>query len=325
MVDTKTMRPQGSWRRRAAVTGPMAVIVAIAAVAGFRAYGGPPQPTPSGDAGAGLGSKVIGGGESSKKVPFLASIQSKSTGGHICTGALISPEVLLTATHCFGRLPDTAVLQARIGSQDRTKGGTLVSLASGRAVKVEVDIALVFLAEPVKLPVAELAESPAGLNQKVLGMGWGVNCTVQETAAGTCTPVSPEKVKEMSATVIACPRVGNGPGAANKDKFNCVKAETKKDEVSVGDSGGPLLVPDGDALGGFKVAGTLVGGATDMHGSPLTDADGLVLSSYTNVPMFRDKIQQAIDAGPPPPIAPDAARPGSPTAVPRIGTGIGAN
>lgn len=57
------------------------------------------------------------------QINAVGSIQLPQ-GNHICAAALIRPTWMVTAAHCMTKY-EPAMVQIRIGSEDRTMGGTL--------------------------------------------------------------------------------------------------------------------------------------------------------------------------------------------------------
>jgi secreted trypsin-like serine protease len=99
-----------------------------------------------------IGPAIVGGKPASETYPFMGSLQED--GDHSCGAALITARWMVTAAHCISNPPGS--LQVRIGSTDRTKGGTLVAVKKivkhpgfpGKP-RFADDIALLELAKPV--------------------------------------------------------------------------------------------------------------------------------------------------------------------------------
>jgi len=71
-------------------------------------------------------SSVIGGTDAPKgRYPYNVSLSSpyKNAGKHFCGGTLIAPDIILTAAHCFIKVPDPLVVRFRVGMSNRLDTG----------------------------------------------------------------------------------------------------------------------------------------------------------------------------------------------------------
>ncbi|MFH9075678.1 S1 family peptidase [Streptomyces alboflavus] len=215
----------------------------------------------------GVHERIVGGAPATEEKPWIASLGGAN---HFCTASLIAPRWVLTAAHCINE-GDTP--QVRIGSLDRTQGGTT---ANGvRVVRhpdydwPSNDIALIELDHEVSTTYAPLAgaeDIAQGETAEIFGWGsensdWSgplpvglkhANGTITQTE---CTDARP---------AVLC---FGGDGA-----------------VAGGDSGGPVMVQS-PATGQWVQAGVCAVG-TKPTGS---------WSGYTNIALYRDWIKATAD------------------------------
>jgi snapalysin len=141
-----------------------------------------------------------------------------------CTGILIKPDWALTAKHCG--TPSSV----RVGSLNRSSGGTVVAVTSGPANAV-ADIRLLRLASPVSYTPYDVARFSPSINQATRLVGWGQTCPTPG-CGGT-----PQVANELDTTVVADTRcIGiDGP------RELCTNNPNGNAGACYGDSGGPQL------------------------------------------------------------------------------------
>ncbi|MGP4020889.1 S1 family peptidase [Saccharopolyspora sp. 5N708] len=237
-------------------------LLVCAAMLGFATIScaGPPDDTGSASAGPENGvadttvspgvlpNNIVGGGNAVEKYPFMAEITNEAGNEHSCGGALIAPNWVATAAHCFindgGDVPHPPPppSHVRIGSNDRTSGGKLVKIAEviGHPEFEKTpghDVLLLRLSEAVDYAPAKIGTSAAAGTQ-VRALGWGQTCP------GYTCPELPEQLKQLDTKIL-------DDAKCTKDDFVgatevCVDATTSATPC-FGDSGGPLLTKaDGD-------------------------------------------------------------------------------
>lgn len=155
---------------------------------GFECWSGEAEVSPS----------IIGGCPADQTYSFMASLQYTRNGvpnSHRCGGALVRANWVVTAAHCVTTagtngapftVMDPALFHVRVGSTDRTTGG---SVANVRSIVVHPDyaaladrssgndIALLELATPVaQQPVTlSVRETSPGLAVREIGWGYASN------------------------------------------------------------------------------------------------------------------------------------------------------
>ncbi|WP_326808232.1 serine protease [Streptomyces sp. NBC_01775] len=184
------------------------------------AYAAQPSPPPAGPgAEGGNHAKIIGGGESKEQYSFIASLQYQrgdDPDSHRCGGALIAQDWVVTAAHCVSepgeagepyKLLDPSKFHMRIGSNDRTTGGSAVKVKQFQVHPDFIyftsekdygkDIALIQLAEKVPQKPAPFATELPAEGDTVKTMGWGY------TKASDADPaLLPKKLREIDLKVL---------------------------------------------------------------------------------------------------------------------------
>jgi snapalysin len=160
---------------------------------------------------------VTGGHPVSTSYPFLARV-----GG--CTGSLVGAEWIVTAKHCT--IPATV----RVGSMDRTSGGTVVNVLSTVSHPTS-DIKLLHLAHSVKYAPVPIADTAGAPGTKTRIVGWGVTCRTRRCAAA---PVIAHELDTSIRPDRECPGL-NAPTEI------CTDNPHGNTGACYGDSGGPQL------------------------------------------------------------------------------------
>lgn len=146
---------------------------------------------------------IVGGRQASEEYPFMGSLQSPS-GDHQCGAALVAPALMATAAHCVeGR--QASEMTVRIGSRDRTSGGTRSQVARVVQAPEHADIALLVLSERVSGAPIEVADGSPQTQQAVRLIGWGQDCPQKG-----CSTAPPRQLKQLETKVLPaqdCPGI----------------------------------------------------------------------------------------------------------------------
>jgi hypothetical protein len=231
--------------------------------------GGAPTPAPEPSI------QIIGGRDATEPYPFMASLQTLG-GGHFCGAALIRAQWLYTAKHCVAD-EGPGTFRARIGSPNRTSGGTVVSAAQVILNPSPAsDAALVKLASPVThAPIDLAAATPIGSPIRLLG--WGAVCDPQ-----SCPP--PAILQELDTDIRPDSQCGT-------DQVElCVGNPDGWRGACYGDSGGPALIK---ADGAWRLAGGTHAGTSGICGQGP--------SIYTDAAYHKSWVEGIVGPGTPPP------------------------
>ena len=101
------------------------VVAAGALLASAAAATAAPAPTADGE----VSPMIVGGTNASQVYPFMVSLQSTS-GSHFCGASLVKANWVVTAKHCV-QGSSAASIRTRIGTTNRTSGGTTTGAAPG--------------------------------------------------------------------------------------------------------------------------------------------------------------------------------------------------
>lgn len=110
--------------------------------------------------------KRIIGGTSATHAPWAAQVQWDGLGFE-CSGTVIAPQWVLTAQHCV----NPSGMSILVGSP-RLGEGTMVTV-DAKKVDPAADMALLHLSQPVKVPVAKLADADPEVGSINEIYGWG--------------------------------------------------------------------------------------------------------------------------------------------------------
>ncbi|MDO5673068.1 MAG: cell wall-binding repeat-containing protein [Actinomycetaceae bacterium] len=193
-----------------------------------------------------IGETFISGGTNAPNTstPWVAFIlaKNKSASASVCTGALIAPQWVLTAKHCFAE--DVTAVAVAFGAQ---RTGEFI--ADNLFPNPSSDAALLHLQTPVSnvLPVQTATQIP-NIGQSGSMFGWGGSNAYLQMSNQTVTDWCKSQVVQGS-TQFATICDPSAPGTPS------VKTASTLGQPEHGDSGGPLVI-DG------ALAGTLIGGGS---------------------------------------------------------------
>jgi secreted trypsin-like serine protease len=184
---------------------------------------------------------IIGGNPDDGAHPYVAAISNGST---ICSGAAISPTVVVTAAHCFNfpSQPVRVIFDENYRSPTRTLWPGVWTAHPGFCGDCDAvnDLAVVVLDDPVTLP--RYAQLPAlGLVDQLRGhadvelVGYGVQEVVRDHRQFVPVPASGLRMK-ATADLFGIPKSG---------ETGLVKITARqRGAACYGDSGGPVLIGD---------------------------------------------------------------------------------
>jgi secreted trypsin-like serine protease len=112
-------------------------------------------------------SPAIIGGSTVSSAPWAAAVFTN--GSFTCSGTIIAPDYVLTATHCI-----SGTMSVRVGSVNRSSGGTTRAVTS---TTTKYDLALMHLASPVTTTYMTLSSSYPAVGSTNSIYGWGRTCS----------------------------------------------------------------------------------------------------------------------------------------------------
>ncbi|MEU1665775.1 serine protease [Streptomyces sparsogenes] len=287
--DRREGERRGGGRRLALVRAALAAALSVGALAGAgaaQAEENPSTPTP----------RIIGGHDATENYSFIVSLQKERNGdpdGHRCTGALIRKDWVVTAAHCVTTagtdsapftVMDPALFHVRVGSNDRTTGGTVAKV---KRIEVDpkyqarddrsegYDVALLQLDTALANKPVALAPTSTKAGTPVRQLGWGYTATAD---VGDPTKL-PVKLQELDTKVIDPSTEKCRVDSTGDDSWGIREGDVCTDNPQDtygpcgGDSGSPLLkkvygrwqLVGVDSRGVGEICGSTPDIYTDLH------------------------------------------------------------
>ncbi|KAJ8918087.1 hypothetical protein NQ315_011544 [Exocentrus adspersus] len=189
-----------------------------------------------------LDGRIVGGEDTDiASHPYIVSLLRSNS--HICGGALISSDWVVTAAHCVS---PTITYSVRVGSTYRNSGGDVIPVArlirheSYNSATTDNDIALLLLSHPVSnpnaIPIALAREGgapEAGSTATITG--WGA------LSEGGPSPTILQVVRVPVVSQADC-RAAYGQSAVTDRMFCAGVLGVGGQDACQGDSGGPVVI-----------------------------------------------------------------------------------
>lgn len=192
--------------------------------------------------------------------PAVRLSMNSMAGSYQCSGALITPNVVLTAAHCF----DVALTSISVSTNKDLERYKIISYVQhpdwAGIASSNSDIAIAFVEEkmshitPYELPTNEMAQGSRG---HVSGYGL--------MSDGELTKVLQTTTFEVTSDQ-ACHSYFDGLSSSSPEKFLCTKPVVTGSESCNGDSGGPLSA-------GNTLYGLVNFGQQECHGEVSGNAE----------------------------------------------------
>jgi len=243
-------------------------LIAAAAVV-FASIAAPTTASAAPPAGGGMVQPDIVGGVPAPAYSFMASMQTAG-GNHRCGASVVHANWAVTARHCVSGI-SPAALTLRVGSNNRTAGGVIVSVTN-LYTHPTADLAMMRIGTvPAAFLPVRIAATSGPLGTRTRIMGWGQTCPNPGCGG------APIALQQLDTSIVAD---GLCAGIAAASEI-CTNNPGGTRGACYGDSGGPEIKS--------------INGAWELIGATSRSGGGAVCavapSIYVDVPFFRPWIQ----------------------------------
>lgn len=219
--------------------------------------------------GDGVFQPTIVGGTPAPAYSFMASMQNLS-GSHRCGASVVHANWAVTARHCVSGVSPSS-LRLRVGSNNRTSGGVLVSV-TGLFSHPSADLAMMRIGTvPSTYPPIRIAASSGPIGTPTRIMGWGQTCP----SPGACG--APIQLQQLDTSIVSDSLCSGISGSTEI----CTNNPGGTRGACYGDSGGPEIKS--------------VSGVWQLIGATSRSGGGSICavrpSIYVDVPVFRTWIR----------------------------------